>query len=701
MDLSELNDQQKESVEAGLGPVLVLAGAGSGKTRVLTYRIAYIVEKGWFKGNEILAVTFTNKAAAEMKGRIEGLLRGMNLGVASDGLPTLGTFHSIGARILRREIGLLGYTNAFNILDSDDSLRIFKDIVKELEIDERYSPSFIRSEVSKAKNRLETPENIRLDFPAEIQKVIRDCYARYQNILHNQNLVDFDDLLMLPVKIFEVSSSALERYQNKFKYILVDEYQDTNYAQYVFLKMLCTKNNIFVVGDDAQSIYGFRGSSVRNILDFEKDFKDARVFKLEQNYRSTKHILAVAQEVIDLNKEQKSKVLWTENEAGELVKVKEAENEKAEAFFVVKKIIEIANGRESEFVEEELVEEKPFSILDHFIKKQGVSSLSTDLSSLPRLSMHRRSLSDFAILFRTHAQSRVLEEVLVKAGVPYKIVGGLKFYERKEIKDLLAYLRFVVNPKEVLSFKRIINIPPRGLGEKSTDGILQVFSNLDSFDISEILNNLSLVKLSTKQRTQAEGFFRDIDFLRNTDAQVGLPEFLRLVIKRTGFESYLRDKTQQGEERYENVKELISVASKFGDSGWRDGLVVFLEEVALVTDSEEVELSDSVTLMTLHSAKGLEFDVVFFVGLEEGILPHSRSLLDEKELSEEIRLAYVGLTRARQKLFLVYARTRVLYGDARTSLPSRILKVLPPGSVQYSNGNLGAYSDELIYEEIE
>lgn len=702
MNLNHLNNVQKAAVTAQLGPILVIAGAGSGKTRVLTHRVAYIIEQGWVRPENILAVTFTNKAASELRHRLETLLSEELVSQK----PTMGTFHSLGARILRKEIYRLGFSANFTIIDAEDQIKLLKDILKTAETPERFSIGFFKGEISRAKNLLQTPDTLDLPLEPEVLRLVKTIYTHYSNELYKQNLVDFDDLLFLPTKIFLSQNEILEKYRKKFSYILVDEYQDTNHAQYVFLKLLADKGNIYVVGDDAQSIYGFRGSNIENILNFEKDFPNARVFKLEQNYRSTKHILNVAQEVIEMNADQKPKVLWTENEAGDKVWVEEVENEYAEAVFVVKSIIQIANG--SELQREVLEEEEgaaPFSILDQFLKKNKSFSSSTfSFLDLPKLNFEHLSLSEFCILFRTHAQSRALEETLVRAGLPYKIVGGLRFYERKEIKDCLAYLRLLQNLSETLSLKRIINIPARGLGEKSSSVISEYISSVPKNDLTydQVINYIPFSGLGAKQRTQALNFFSELKKIYESENEKFLSDILRVIIKTTGLDKYYKGKTETGEDRFENILELVSLAKRFDSLPWKEGLENFLEDVALVTEIENDNGQDeAVSLMTLHAVKGLEFDTVFFVGLEEGLMPHSRSLFEEKELAEEFRLAYVGMTRARKKLILVYAKTRTVYGDSRISVPSRILKVLPESSLDLGNKNLNEDDTELIYEDID
>ncbi len=696
MDLSSLNEKQRLAVTAPLGPVLVLAGAGSGKTRALAYRIAYLCQQKLIAPENILALTFTNKAAKEMAERVKGLLAGGPVSI-----PHMGTFHSICARILRHEIHRLGYGRSFTIYDSDDQSKVIKEIIQDLHIEKRYSPSLFRAYISQAKNILQLPAEFSIGLEGDLDNLVQQVYIRYQDYLYKQNAVDFDDLLMLTVKIYQNFPDVLKKYQELFKYILVDEYQDTNHAQYVLLYLLAEHHhNLFVVGDDAQSIYGFRGSNIRNILNFEQDFPESKVIKLEQNYRSTQHILAVAQKVIELNKEQKPKTLWTENEEGKKIEVHELEDELGEAQFVAKTIIRMASG---DAVEEELTyepeEPAAFSILDHFLKKANRGKKNTiGFALLPQLPKEHEPLTQFAVLFRTHAQSRALEEILIESAIPYQIIGGLKFYERKEIKDMLAYLRLAANYRDQLSLSRVINEPARGIGKRSYQILKDLIMNESvvraagapenalqlTADLAQFRIKLRDVNFGPKINAAVDNFFSLLETFMHLPPEENVGSLLRLVIKRTDYEAWLKDGTEMGEARWENVQELFSVLAKFGGRPWREGLEQFLEEVALITEIDAAaENKDSVTLMTLHSAKGLEFDTVFLVGLEEGILPHSRSLLSPSELSEEVRLAYVGLTRARRHLFLTFTRHRQGFGSTQYNSPSRILRALPKDRIVY------------------
>ncbi len=693
MELNSLNKPQLSAVTAPMGPVLVLAGAGSGKTRVLAYRVAYLIEQNLVKSENILSLTFTNKAAKEMQSRVLKLL-GSKTG--SIGMPIMGTFHSVSARILRKEIRVLGYSPDFSILDSADQLKVLKDIIEEIGIGKKFAPAVFRSIISRAKNVLQTPAEFNLGLDRNFHDLCAQVYTAYQNFLYQQNSLDFDDLLMLPIRIFQAYPKVLEKYQNIFQYILVDEYQDTNQAQYMFLHLLSEKHkNLFVVGDDAQSIYGFRGSDIANILNFEKDFSSARVIKMEQNYRSTKNILAAAQTVISMNNEQKPKTLWTENESGKKIWVEEVQDGRQEAVFIARQIIkQISSESESSQIGSEIeYEEEPeattsFSILDQFLKKQNKGKGSYAMTSgwgLPQMPKDHTGLKNFAVLYRTNAQSRELEEVFIECGIPYQIVGGVKFYDRKEIKDMLAYARLAINFTDLVSLKRVVNVPARGIGEKSytiiKDFVFEYRKTNPRTEISDFNNfllALEQISLPPKQKQALLGFYGIIAKARDLPEHATISDALQLLVKLSQLEDWYRDGTEAGDARVENIKELFNVAVKFENFPWQEGLTQFLEEVSLITDLDSVEDGkDGVTLMTLHSAKGLEYDNVFLVGMEEGILPHSQSLLDPVQLAEEIRLAYVGLTRAKKQLYLLYARTRRVFGSLQANSPSRILRVLP------------------------
>lgn len=650
-----LNEAQLEAVTAPMGPVLILAGAGSGKTRALTMRIVYLIKKFGLSPMHILAVTFTNKAAGEMKERV-GKLLGKNPGA----LPTMGTFHSIGVRILRREAALVSLDSNFVIYDDSDQESLLKDILLKLKVDPtKYKPSLFASLIDRAKNNLSDEVGSASGgqdtyFTRTAQKV----YEQYQIELKKNNAVDFGDLLVLPVRIFQTHPEVLKKYQDLWQYILIDEYQDTNSVQYAFTKMLASAHkNIFVVGDDAQAIYGFRGANLQNILDFEKDYPDAKIIRLEQNYRSTAPILAIAEKIIELSKHQHKKRLWTENKQGMTPMLFQAEDELAEAYFVAGKIIEKQDGKSEEL---QYVSDDDETILGRIMR----NARSKVLSKLK----NRNGLNNIAVLYRTHAQSRVLEEVMIETSIPYQIVGGLKFYERREIKDILSYLRLLVNPNDVVSLKRVINTPPRGIGSKTFDLLKDALIDKNEKELAKLFDAKPAVK----------NFFEMTGSLTSLDASAQLPDLLKQVLKLSGYERFLRDGSTDGESRWENVQELFNVASAFRKLPWQEGLTQFLEEVALMTSADEIDSnSPKVTLMTLHQAKGLEYDTVFLVGLEEGLLPHARSLLEPKDIAEEVRLAYVGVTRAKKQLYLVYTQSRKQYGSRNMSVPSRILKAIP------------------------
>lgn len=615
--LEGLNPKQQEAVLATEGPVLVLAGAGSGKTKTLTHRIAYLLQEKKVSPFSVLAVTFTNKAAGEMGERIAKLMarpEGAKLR-----LPFLGTFHSIGVKLLRRDGKHIGLDENFTIYDSDDQLALIRTICREMGLNpKQQSPVAIRAAISSAKNELMTADQYERFAHGYFQHVVLEVFRKYESALANAQAVDFDDLIRLPVKLFAEHPDVLEKYQQMWPYIMIDEYQDTNRAQYEFIRLLAQKKrNIFVVGDDSQSIYGWRGANFRNILDFEKDYPDAKIIKLEQNYRSTQSILDASNAVIERNTQRMKKTLWTERGAGTPITIYQAEDGRDEAEFIMTELISL--------------------------QRQGYR------------------LGDCAILYRTNAQSRALEEMCLNYTVPYRLVGAVRFYERKEVKDILAYLRFLVNPKDEVSFERMVSTPPRGIGEKSIDALKDV-----------VLADVPLESLSLRIKGVWEPLSLLIAGWRKLVDIVSVPELIDRVIKDSGYERFLLDGTPEGEARYQNVKELKSVASL------TDNLATFLSEVALVSDIDGYHASDdAITLMTLHSAKGLEFPVVFLVGMEEGLFPTVRSVMDPMELEEERRLCYVGMTRAKDKLYCIHAATRLLYGGIQANLPSRFLNEIP------------------------
>lgn len=667
-----LNSAQLEAVTAPVGPVLILAGAGSGKTRALTMRIVYMIKKLKIHPANILAVTFTNKAAGEMKQRIVKIL-----GKHTDGLPTMGTFHSIGVKILRLDGAIVGVGKNFVIFDGDDQESLLKDILIRLKIDPtKFKPSLFAHIIDRAKNNLIEPEDLE-EKDQKFSLTAKQVYKEYQEQLRANNAVDFGDLLVLPVKLFREYPEVLKKYQNYWKYILVDEYQDTNHAQYQFTKLLAAAHkNIFVVGDDAQAIYGFRGADMQNILDFEDDYPEAKIIRLEQNYRSTAPILSIAEKVIELSPRQHKKRLWTDNLQGDMPVLFAADDELAEAYFVANKIVELQEGQRLPSPQGKVTFNinKPdeLSYIDEDADYQDEGILSRIMRHsrakiLPKLK-NREGLNNIAVLYRTHFQSRVLEEAFIEASIPYQIVGGLKFYERREIKDILSYLRLLVNPNDLVSLKRVINTPPRGIGPKTFEIIKDALLEKDDKALAQVLAAKPSVK----------NFFESQDYLAHIDEVANLLDILKQVIKLSGYETFLRDGSEEGEGRWENIQELFNVAGSFQKLPWKEGLEQFLEEVALMTSADEVDAdAPKVTMMTLHQAKGLEYDTVFLVGLEEGILPHSRSILDPKDIAEEVRLAYVGVTRAKKRLFLLYANSRKQYGSRNLSVMSRILKAIP------------------------
>ncbi len=678
--LENLNDPQRDAVTTLSEPLLILAGAGSGKTRALTHRIAYAMEQGiphW----QILAVTFTNKAAKEMLNRVVKLLQideEIEINPQNQAqlkLPLIGTFHSICVRILRREIDKLGMEKDFVIYDSIDQLGLMKQIFKELHInDKQWNPRAMLGQISKAKNELITVPKYLEHARNSFTKQVGEIYSHYQKFLRENNAVDFDDLIMHTVSIFQRFPEVLETYQEKWRYISVDEYQDTNHAQYTLTKLLSEKyRNICVIGDSDQSIYAFRGANIKNILDFEKDYPEAKIIKLEQNYRSTQIILDAANDIISQNTDRVHKDMWTESKEGELIDLWEAQNELMEGEMVA----------------------------------QEIKKLTDDI-------LEGVEYRDCVVLYRTNAQSRVLEEAMLKAAIPYKIIGGLKFYARKEIKDILAYLRTVVYPQDTVSLLRIINVPARKIGS-GTIAKLQNFAQLRSLQINEVLNHIEMVdELNATAKNALLRFATILESLRGKRLQLKASEFIKELLKETGYEKYLLDGSIEGETRYENIQELISVAQKYDHLDPHDAIPAFLEEVSLVadTDSLDIENENVVTLMTLHSAKGLEFPYVFMIGCEENIFPHSRSMLDKDELEEERRLMYVGVTRARRKLYLLCARQRMLYGDFQMNPPSRFLTEIqtkliakPLQSVKRIDEHdfepEPDFDDENIYQEIE
>ncbi|MDR3560037.1 MAG: DNA helicase PcrA [Negativicutes bacterium] len=630
--LDNLNPAQMEAVAHIDGPLLVIAGAGSGKTRVLTSRIAHLLRHGVPPYN-ILAITFTNKAAAEMKDRVYSMV-----GPSARDI-WLSTFHAFCARFLRQEIDQLsGYSRSFVIYDSGDSIALIKQCLRELNLDDKlFPPNGIQAAISNAKNILSDPRAFAQEADNFHQQKVAEVYGLYQKRLQLNNALDFDDLLMLSVRLLQSAPEVLAKYQEKFRYILIDEYQDTNRAQYLLAQLLAAKHrNIFVVGDIDQSIYGWRGADIRNILDFEADYPDARVIKLEQNYRSTQTILEAANTVIDNNQDRKPKSLWTENPSGDRITHYLAMDERDEARYIT----------------------------DNIVKQSTI---------------YRVPYRDMAVLYRTNAQSRVVEEAFMRAGIPYTIVGGLKFYERKEIKDILAYIRVIFNPADAVSLLRIINVPRRGIGDTSI-GRLTEYANSNNLSLFDAISNPSAVPgLMTKAKVQLDNLAALIFNLTAKVEKLPVTKLIEAVMRDSGYLAELEnEQTPQAEARIENLRELLSVAKEFAAGELEDTLENFLSHVALVSDIDTADTAgDKITLMTLHSAKGLEFPIVFLAGLEEGIFPHARTLMNETEVEEERRLCYVGITRARQKLFVSNARIRTIYGNSVMYPPSRFLKEIP------------------------
>lgn len=627
-----LNPQQAEAVINTEGPMLIMAGAGSGKTKVLTCRVANLLQKG-VRPYRILAITFTNKAAAEMRERVNN----MSGPAAKD--VWLFTFHAFCARFLRMEIDKLpGYGGNFAIYDTADSQNLIKQILKEMNLDDkRFQPSGILSRISNSKNALQDAAAFARQAGDFYEQKVADIYSRYEQKLQLNNALDFDDLLMLSIKLLQENKEVREKYQDRFDYLLVDEYQDTNHAQYLLTKFLAAKHrNICVVGDADQSIYGWRGADIQNILDFEKDYPDAKVIKLEQNYRSTQIILDAANAVIENNTGRKPKNLWTENKSGADIIYFQAVDERDEARFVIEQ-----------------------------------------LQNLQRT--ENKKLGDMAILYRTNTQSRIFEEMLIKSGISYNMVGGLKFYERKEIKDIIAYLRVIFNPADSLSLLRIINVPKRGIGDASLAKI-QAYAAANNVSLFEAVSNAAAIDgLSSRFVSKLDDLAGIIFELMNLAGEAPVEDLIDRVLRDTGYlEELENERTPQAQSRIDNLHELISVAQEFAASEEENNLENFLAHVALVSDIDDTELGeDAITLMTLHSSKGLEFPVVFLVGMEEGLFPHARTLMDETEIEEERRLCYVGITRAKEKLFLSSTKMRTIYGNTVTYPPSRFLQEIP------------------------
>ena len=646
--LQGLNNKQYEAVINTEGPCLIIAGAGSGKTKVLTHKIAYLIQEKNVLPWNILAITFTNKAANEMKERIANLVGD----VAQD--IWMGTFHSICVRILRRFIDRIGFETSFIIFDTSDQRTMIKTCLKDLNIDDKmFTDRSVLSEISNAKNQMLEPEAYTAIANGDFRKEkIATVYELYQKRLKENNAIDFDDIINYTIKILNENPDVLEYYANKFKYVLVDEYQDTNKAQFTLITLFASNyGNITVVGDSDQSIYAFRGADISNILNFERDFANAKIIKLEQNYRCTGNILKAANSVIKNNETKYKKELWTENEQGNLPKVYSAENEYDEGSFIVEQINRLR--REEYF-----------------------------------------KYSDFAILYRMNTQSRAIEDILRREDIPYKIVGGLKFYERKEIKDIISYLRLIQNPSDNLSLKRIINEPKRGIGKTSLDNI-EALANQNEISMYEIIKNADQYGLNRVFANSRE-FISVMEELRAKKDDLVISELIKQTLNKTGYTKALEDEnTIEAENRIENLEEFLTVAMEFEEESADNGLSEFLEGITLSSDIDNMEdTEDTVTLMTLHSAKGLEFPAVFLVGMEEGIFPGYKSISEPKDLEEERRLCYVGITRAKQYLFLTCSKQRTIFGSTSCNPVSRFLKEIPADLLDGYEEALGDNSKE-------
>lgn len=643
-----MNDKQAEAVKATEGPLLVMAGAGSGKTRVLTHRVAYLIEEKGVLPWNILAITFTNKAAREMKERV-----GKLLGESARDV-WVSTFHALCVRILRRDIEKLNFNRAFTIADTSEQRTLMKRICSELNIDtKKFDPRSILSAISNAKNALQTPDEYAKEANGMFEQLVARAYKLYQQELEANQSLDFDDLIMKTIELFEQDPETLEFYQDKFHYIHVDEYQDTNDAQYKLVNLLAQKyHNLCVVGDADQSIYGWRGANMNNILNFERDYPNAHTVMLEQNYRSTQTILDAANEVIKNNVQRKKKNLWTENGKGDKISYYRAQNEHDEAQFIVSKIKE-----------------------EH--------------------DQHGYNFNDFAVLYRTNAQSRMIEETFLKSSVPYTMVGGHKFYDRKEIRDVLGYLTLIVNPQDSISFTRVVNTPKRGIGMTSVEH-LREFADENHWSLLQAAENVDIANtISTRTRTKIDQFGQLMRDLTKQAEFLNLTDLTEEILERSGYNKSLKDdRSLEAQTRRENLDEFKSVTKEYDEQHKDDDdsnlqkVTNFLADLALVSDQDDVdEQAPAVTLMTLHAAKGLEFPVVFLVGMEEGIFPLSRAIMEDDELEEERRLAYVGITRVKKKLYLTNAFSRLLYGRIQRNQPSRFVEEINPDLLQFENGD--------------
>ncbi|MGL5348655.1 MAG: DNA helicase PcrA [Peptostreptococcaceae bacterium] len=652
MNLDTLNPAQREAVEKTEGPVLILAGAGSGKTRVLTTRIAHLVEDKGVQEANILAITFTNKAATEMRERVEETL-------GSDTKEMwISTFHSCCVRILRKDINKIGYNRSFVIYDSADQVTLVKDCLKELNLSDKvFEPKVIISTISGAKDKLYSPKQFKaMHMNDNRMSKIADVYALYQDRLKRNSALDFDDLIYKTVELFKEVPEVLDFYISRFKYIMVDEYQDTSKAQYELIKLLAKQHqNICVVGDDDQSIYGWRGADIRNILEFEKDYDDVHIVKLEQNYRSTQVILDAANTVISNNIERKRKKLWSEKKDGDLIRIQLSENEIDESDFVSDMISKIR-------------------------REEG------------------RGYKDFAVLYRANAQARPVEDALNRSQIPYNIYGGTKFYERKEIKDLIAYLRVISNPQDDISLKRIINVPRRGIGLRTIEKIEDRASLKQESMYSVLIDIESNSDISTKARKSISEFVDIVGTLRTIKEVYPVSKLIEKVLETTGYIDELsKDKSEETQDRIDNLKEFISIAIEFEQTSEEQSLEEFLTGVALTSESSEDEENDKVSLMTIHTSKGLEFPVVFLIGMEEGLFPISRAVrsMNESDIEEERRLCYVGITRAKETLYMTLTQRRTLYGKTNPSIQSRFMEELPKECIE----KLNKMEKELTYSK--
>ncbi len=633
--LADLNEKQREAVTAPDGPLLILAGAGSGKTKTLTHRVAYLIRERGVSPRSILTVTFTNKAAEEMKERVKKLLGDL------DDLPTMGTFHSVCVRILRSDIHNLGRENSFTIVDANDQLSLVKSVMKDLSLDpKQINPRGVLGVIGRAKNALVSASEFQARADSHYEEVVGRIFAAYEKRLRQVNALDFDDLIAETVKLFQERPEVLKKYQQRFRHILIDEYQDTNYMQYRLINLLAAEHkNLFIIGDDYQSIYSFRAADISNILNFKKDYPQAKIITLEQNYRSTQTILDAASAVIAKNKNQHHKKLWTDKERGCPINLFAAGSERDEAMFVARRA----------------------------------------------LALHRRGRTwrQMVVLYRTNAQSRNIEESFMREGIPYRMVGGTKFYDRKEIKDIIAYLRLTANGADEPALRRVVNVPARGIGEKTLQAWLAfaAVTNKDAITAGLLLDKEETVLegLSAARRKAVAEFSRLIARARDLSAEMTLPQLIIHLYEQSGYRQMLSETEDniQAQTREENIKELLTVAGKYRSNAG-ESLNDFLEKVALVADTDNIDRNeDAVHLMTLHSVKGLEFPVVFIVGAEEGLLPHSRSQSNAHEMEEERRLMYVGMTRAMEELYITYAKQRMIFGSLQNNARSRFLDDLP------------------------